>query len=65
MEELPNGTRLTLEDVGWSGIPGFLLSKLMMTPGWKKMLDHSIPGVLAELSDDGTLHPDSALTPQF
>ena len=65
LEETPSGTRLILEDVGWTGIAGFFLSKLMMTPGWKKTLGHGIPNVLSEMLENGTLRPGSTLKPKF
>ena len=41
------------------------IPKLMMAPGWKKTLDQSIPKVLAQLLDNGTLRPGSDLQPRF
>lgn len=65
LEETSAGTRLILEDVGWTGISGFLLSKLMMVPGWKKTLGKGIPAVLADLSADGSLRAGSKLKPLY
>lgn len=59
------GTRLTFEHTGFKGIGGFVLAKLMMTPGWKKMLSAAIPAVLADLDEDGKLRQGSALKPKF
>jgi uncharacterized protein YndB with AHSA1/START domain len=41
------GTRLSLEHTGFSGVGGYLLAKLMMGPGWRRMLDKTLPAVLA------------------
>src|SRR5262249_34963868 len=43
------GTHLTLEHEGFEGVGGFVLSKLIMGPGWKKMMRKSLAGVLADL----------------
>lgn len=59
------GTRLAFEHTGFRGVGGFLLAKLMMGPGWKKMLATSIPNVLADVDDAGNLRPESALEPKF
>ncbi|MFT3712973.1 MAG: SRPBCC domain-containing protein [Archangium sp.] len=59
------GSRLTFEHEGFSGIGGFLLAKLMMGPGWKKMIGKAIPAVLDDLDESGALKKSSALTPKF
>jgi uncharacterized protein YndB with AHSA1/START domain len=59
------GTRLTFEHSGFTGVGGFLLAKLMMGPGWKKMLGATFPAVLADLDDEGKLRPGSSLRPKF
>lgn len=51
LEETPTGTRLTLEHQGFTGVGGFLFSKLIMGPGLRKTLGTMLPRVLAELSD--------------
>jgi len=59
------GTRLTVEHTGFRGAGGFVLAKLIMAPGWKKMVGTSFPAVLAELDDEGRLRSDSPLRPMF
>ena len=59
------GTRLTFEHTGFTGVGGFLLAKLMMGPGWKKMLGVLIPAVLNDVDDEGKLRPGSTLKPKF
>ena len=59
------GTRLTFEHTGFTGVGGFLLAKLMMGPGWRKMLGGPFPLVLAELDAEGALEPGSKLSPRF
>lgn len=59
------GTRLTFEHTGFKGVGGFILAKLMMGPGWRKMLGARIPAVLADLDGDGKLRAGSALKPKF
>ena len=60
-----NGTKLVFEHTGFTGVGGFLLAKLMMGPGWKKMLTTSFPAVLTNSDETGTLHPNHKLEPRF
>jgi hypothetical protein len=62
---LAGGTRLTVEQTGFTGVRGFVLAKLIMTPGWKKMVGTTFPAVLADLDDTGALRPDSRLRPKY
>jgi uncharacterized protein YndB with AHSA1/START domain len=59
------GTRLTLVHQGFTGVGGFILAKLMMTPGWKKMLNVLIPAVLNDVDEEGKLRPGSTLKPKY
>jgi uncharacterized protein YndB with AHSA1/START domain len=65
LEPHAGGTRLHFEHIGFQGVGGFLLSKIMMLPGWKNMLSSSFPAVLAEIDDSGTLRAGSTLAPKF
>lgn len=65
LEPSSSGTRLVFEHTGFTGVGGFFLAKLMLGPGWRKMIDASIPAVLADLGDDGMLRPGSQLKPRF
>jgi uncharacterized protein YndB with AHSA1/START domain len=65
LEPHAGGTRLTFQHTGFTGIGGFFLAKLMMGPGWKKMLSVLIPAVLNDVDDDGKLRPGSALKPKY
>ena len=47
LEAAAGGTRLLLEHSGFKGAGQFLLRKLIMGPGWKKMLDKKLPLVIA------------------
>jgi uncharacterized protein YndB with AHSA1/START domain len=60
-----DGTRLTFEHIGFRGFGGFILAKLMMGPGWRKMLGTRIPAVLADTDDAGNLRAGSTLKPKF
>lgn len=40
------GTRLVLDHTGFEGIGGFLLAKMMMGPGWSKMLQKRLLAVV-------------------
>ena len=65
LAEISQGTRLSVAHTGFSGIGGFLFARLVMKPGLKKTLDHELPRVFANLMEDGTVRPDSTLTPKF
>jgi uncharacterized protein YndB with AHSA1/START domain len=52
LEGTSRGTRLVLEHTGFEGVSGFLLSKIMMVPGWRKMLRLALPRVLMDLSKE-------------
>lgn len=54
------GTRLVLEQSGFKGVGGFLLSRLIMGPGWKRMLRTLLPRVLARVTAAGFV-PDPAM----
>ncbi len=41
-----SGTRLVLDHEGFEGFGGWLLARLMMGPGWGKMLRRSLPEAL-------------------
>ncbi|MGZ6142616.1 MAG: SRPBCC family protein [Myxococcales bacterium] len=65
LEDAAGGTRLTFAHTGFKGLGGFLLAKLMMGPGWRKMLGRALPGVLAQTGDDGSLLPGTTLQPKY
>jgi len=65
LSDSPRGTRLTVEHTGFAGVRGLLFSKLVMGPGWKKLLRDQFPGVLSDLLGDGTLRAESTLKPMF
>jgi len=65
IEPYQGGTRLTFEHTGFEGVGGFLLAKLMLGPGWRKMLGEVFPRVLSDVNEDGTLLPTSTLLPRF
>ena len=65
LEPHAGGTRVTFEHSGFKGVGGFLLAKLMMGPGWKKMFGATFPAVLADVDDEGKLRPGSTLRPKF
>ncbi|NUP06258.1 MAG: SRPBCC domain-containing protein [Polyangiaceae bacterium] len=65
LEPITGGTRLVFEHTGFTGLGGFMLAKVMMGPGWRKMLDKALAAVLADVDDDGQLRPGSTLKPKF
>jgi len=64
VEPIDGGARFTFEHTGFTGIGGFLLAKLVMTPIRKKMFGVRIPALLADVDDDGALRPGSTLKPR-
>jgi uncharacterized protein YndB with AHSA1/START domain len=65
LEAAAGGTRLVFEHTGFKGFGGFILAKLMMGPGWKKMLGVRVPAVLADLDEAGKLKAGSTLKPKY
>jgi uncharacterized protein YndB with AHSA1/START domain len=65
LEPHAGGTRVTVEHTGFSGVSGFLFTRLVMGPGWRKALGTYLPAVLADLGEDGKLRPESTLKPRF
>jgi uncharacterized protein YndB with AHSA1/START domain len=65
LEDIPGGTRLTFTHTGFTGVGGFILSKLMLGPGWRKMFTRLVPRLLEDLDEQGGLRPDSTLAPKF
>jgi uncharacterized protein YndB with AHSA1/START domain len=53
LESTGRGTRLTLHHTGFSGLGGWFLAKLMLGPGWKKMLKKRLPTVLSYAAPGG------------
>jgi uncharacterized protein YndB with AHSA1/START domain len=58
------GTRFTFEHTGFTGIGGFLLAKVVMTPIRKKMFGVRILALLDDVDDEGNIRPGSTLTPK-
>jgi hypothetical protein len=48
LEPVPNGTRLSLEHTGFTGVKGLMIS-FMMSSGWKKMFRTSLPAVIKNI----------------
>jgi uncharacterized protein YndB with AHSA1/START domain len=60
LEPSKEGTRLVLEHSGFKGVGQFLLRKMIMGPGWKKMLSKKLPQVIERVTSNG-LVPDHAI----
>ena len=65
LEPRAGGTRLIVEHTGFTGASGFLFAKLLVGPGWRKMLGATFPAVLADLDEEGKLRPGSSQKPMF
>lgn len=48
LERTPRGTRLQLRHTGFRGLGGFFLAKVMLGPGWRRMMTKRIPAVLTQ-----------------
>jgi len=68
IEPHPAGTRFTYEHMGFTGLGGFLMAKLVLGPVRRKMLDVGLPSVLDDGDDDGdddgALRPETTLVPK-
>ena len=50
LHEAGAGTRLVLDHEGFAGISGWLLARLVMGPGWGKMLRRALADVLEDVA---------------
>jgi uncharacterized protein YndB with AHSA1/START domain len=60
LEQVPGGTRLTLDHTGFRGIEGVFMAVLLGRVR-RKMLSEGLPAVLNELDEQGNLRPESQL----
>ena len=60
LEEVPGGTRLTVDHTGFRGIEGVFMAVLLGRVR-RKMLSEGLPAVLNELDEQGNLRPGSQL----
>jgi uncharacterized protein YndB with AHSA1/START domain len=63
LEAHGDSTRFTWEHIGFTGIGGFLVSKLLASVR-RKMLSVGLPALLDDIDDEGELHPGSTLKPR-
>jgi uncharacterized protein YndB with AHSA1/START domain len=57
LKSVGNQTELTLVHSGFEGVGGFVLSRIVLGPGWKKMVRRKIPIVLAFVKANGKNFP--------
>jgi uncharacterized protein YndB with AHSA1/START domain len=57
------GTRLVYEHTGFTGIDGVIMSRLVLGPIRRRMLDRGLPPVLDAIDDDGRPVPGRSLPP--
>ncbi len=60
LEPREGGTRFTWDHTGFTGVGGFLVSRVLNSVR-KRMLDVGLPAVLNDLDDEGKLRPGSTL----
>ena len=53
LEPTATGTRVALLHSGFRGVGQTILRKFMMGPGWNRMLDKVLPGIIERVSPDG------------
>ena len=58
LEPVAGGTRLVLEHCGFCGVGG-MMDSLILSQGWKKMVEKKLPAVVARLTEAG-LAPEAA-----
>jgi uncharacterized protein YndB with AHSA1/START domain len=63
LEPCGGGTRFTWEHTGFTGIGGYVVSRVLSRVR-AKMLDVGLPAVLRDLDEEGRLRPGSALQPK-
>jgi uncharacterized protein YndB with AHSA1/START domain len=63
LEPHGGGTRFTFDHTGFTGIGGFVVSRVLASVR-KKMLGVGLPALLNDVDDDGKLRPGSTLTPK-
>ena len=57
IEPTESGSRLTYDHTGFTGIDGFIMSKLVLGPIRRRMLQRGLPPVLDAIDDSGRLRP--------
>jgi uncharacterized protein YndB with AHSA1/START domain len=60
LDPLPNGTRFAWEHTGFTGVGGFVVSKVLASVR-KTMLEVGLPALLDDMDDAGRLRPGSVL----
>jgi len=65
LETIAGGTRLIFEHTGFSGLGGFILAKMMLGPGWRKMFSKTIPKILDALRANGSLDSAAEILARF
>jgi uncharacterized protein YndB with AHSA1/START domain len=53
LQPTAKGTRLELVHSGFKGVGQTILRKFMMGPGWSRMLEKVLPGIIDRVSDAG------------
>jgi hypothetical protein len=56
-----SGSRLTYDHTGFTGVDGIIMSKLVLGPIRRKMLEQGLPPVLDAIDDSGRLRPGVTL----
>jgi uncharacterized protein YndB with AHSA1/START domain len=63
LETVDGGTRFTWEHVGFAGVGGYIVSRVLNRVR-QRMLDEGFPAVLEDLDDNGELRRGSSLEPK-
>jgi uncharacterized protein YndB with AHSA1/START domain len=55
------GSRLTYDHAGFTGVDGMIMSRFVLGPVRRRMLDRGLPPVLEAIDDSGRLRPGATL----
>jgi uncharacterized protein YndB with AHSA1/START domain len=61
LQQTADGTRVELVHSGFKGVGQTILRKFMMGPGWSRMLEKALPGIIERVSPAGFV-PDKPKT---
>jgi uncharacterized protein YndB with AHSA1/START domain len=53
LQPIANGTRVELLHSGFRGVGQTMLRKFIMGPGWNRMLEKTLPGIIDRVTADG------------
>jgi hypothetical protein len=61
IEPTESGSQLTYDHTGFKGVDGIIMSKFVLGPIRRKMLERGLPPVLDAIDESGRLRPGATL----